>query len=119
MQTAVKTYLARPENIEKYTQGRFCPTGLATEAAAAARASNPKREFLPAIDPVDPALITGLLMHEEDLDLGHIVGAGLTLTATALLPRHSKPPLLETAPKVHGFTQKAQGDRLGRFDAQT
>ena len=58
-------------------------------------------------------------MHEEDLDLGHIVGAGLTLTATALLPRHSTPPLLETAPKVHGFTQKAQGDRLGRFDAQT
>ncbi|MGY9012616.1 MAG: FAD-binding domain-containing protein [Rhodobacterales bacterium] len=70
LQTAGKTYLARPDNIEKYTQGRFCPTGLATEAAAVAGASNPERGFLPAIDPIDPALITGLLMHDKDLDLG-------------------------------------------------
>ena len=70
LQTAGKTYLAQPDNIEKYTQGRFCPTGLATEAAAVAGASNPERGFLPAIDPIDPALITGLLMHDKDLDLG-------------------------------------------------
>ena len=118
LQTAGKTYLARPYNIEKYTQGRFCPTGLATEAAPAAGASNPERGFLPAIDPIDPNFITGLLMHDEDLDLGHIFSAGLTLTATALLPRQSTPPLLETAPKVHRFAQKTQSDALGRFGPQ-
>ena len=50
-------------------------------------------------------------MHDEDLDLGHIIGAGLTLTATALLPRQSTPLLLETAPE---YSPALRLKRLGR-----
>ncbi len=39
-------------------------------------------------------------MHDGDFYLGYIADAGLTLKATALLPRQSTPPLLETAPKA-------------------
>ena len=50
-------------------------------------------------------------MHDEDLDLGHIIGAGLTLTATALLPRQSTPLLLETAPE---YSPALRLKRLGK-----
>ena len=114
-----KPIFAQPNNIEKYTQGRFCPTGLATEAAPIAGAANPKRRTLPPVDPIGPALATRLLLHDEDLDLGNICGAGLNLKATAFLPRQSTQPLLETAPKVQHFTQKAQSNDVRRFNAHT
>ncbi|MEM1080052.1 MAG: FAD-binding domain-containing protein [Pseudomonadota bacterium] len=66
IQTRGKTYLARPDNIAKYTNGRYQPTGLATQAV-------PIRDEAPyvpgAIAPLKP-IPSGaralLLLHAED-----------------------------------------------------
>ena len=66
LQTRGKTYLATTENISRYTDGRFAPTGLATVARALSD------EPAPAVDvAIPPPMPTsgriGLLAHEEDL----------------------------------------------------
>ena len=53
LQTAGKTYLARPDNIEKYTNGRFSPTGLATHAVPLTGPKNPPSGTLPPTDLID------------------------------------------------------------------
>ncbi len=69
LQTRGKTYLATTENIARYTDGRFAPTGLATETRAL------DEEPFPAADPVPSDDVDGrvrehvpLLLHEEDLE---------------------------------------------------
>jgi deoxyribodipyrimidine photo-lyase len=67
LHTKGKTYLARPDNIETYTQGRFSPVGLARDAVAL------EEPALPAAAKINPAPETysggkfGLLLTEEDL----------------------------------------------------
>jgi deoxyribodipyrimidine photo-lyase len=67
LQTAGKTYLATRDNIARYTDGRFSPQGLATQAIALTEASLPPARPLaplPAEAPNSPAL---LLVTSEDL----------------------------------------------------
>ncbi len=67
LHTRGKTYLARPDNIARYTEGRFRPTGLAPTAPPL------EEPPLPATRPVPPAAesVDGepclLLLTEEDL----------------------------------------------------
>ena len=70
IQTLGKTYLARPENIAKYTKSRFYPEGkLATSAAPIDSLSSPR----PASLDFDTPLISGkpslLLITDDDLGL--------------------------------------------------
>jgi deoxyribodipyrimidine photo-lyase len=67
LQTVGKTYLATPDNIARYTNGRFAPTGLAQHAEPLSEAPvEPARPVaeLPRLDPRVPAL---LLVTPDDL----------------------------------------------------
>ncbi|MGY6629426.1 MAG: FAD-binding domain-containing protein [Wenzhouxiangella sp.] len=71
LQTVGKTYLATPGNIHKFTDGRFKPRGLASEAQAldvggdAPRAGALPRAASPGRSSLDGA---ALLVHGEDLN---------------------------------------------------
>ena len=115
LQTVGKTYLARPENIEKYTNGRFSPTGLATKATPLKGPENPPCGTLTHADPIDTALATGLLIHDEDTDLTHIIAKNLSLRATATLSSHTTIAPLKAADHVVVFSQGALRDTLDRL----
>jgi deoxyribodipyrimidine photo-lyase len=66
LQTAGKTYLATPENISRFTNGRFAPKGLAQEAVALSEEPVGAAKDLrspPAYDRSKPALL--LITHED------------------------------------------------------
>ncbi len=67
LQTAGKTYLATSENIERYTNGRFAPTGLATEAIALTEEPVGKATPLPAPATWDAKMPSLLLLTSEDM----------------------------------------------------
>jgi deoxyribodipyrimidine photo-lyase len=67
LQTVGKTYLATSENITRYTNGRFAPTGLAREARAQTEPPiEPARDLSEPLrhDPAKPAI---LLVTPEDM----------------------------------------------------
>jgi len=67
IQTPGKTYLARPGNIEKYTDGKYRPQGLATEAPAVREVSKPERRPIVPADRVPDGARALVLLHEDDL----------------------------------------------------
>ncbi|MBF9061264.1 DNA photolyase, partial [Rhodobacterales bacterium HKCCSP123] len=50
LQTRGKHYLARPDNIARYTEGRFAPAGLVSDAAPLEGPAPPQRRAAPAGD---------------------------------------------------------------------
>ncbi len=65
IQTQGKTYLATQENIERFTQGRFAPKGLAQEAIAIESAPPPRPQALPSrVRPIDA-------LHQPSVWLAH------------------------------------------------
>ncbi|WP_411890730.1 FAD-binding domain-containing protein [Yoonia sp. SDW83-1] len=114
LQTIGKTYFARPDNIAKYTEGRFKPTGLATHAAPLDGPPHPERGPLPASDTLDPKLRTGLLITEEDLSVGWLCDQVRPVaTATVQTTAHRSP--LSVAPIVTDFVGNAITDCMTRF----
>ena len=67
LQTAGKTYLATADNIARYTEGRFSPNGLASEAAPLTEPPLDKAGSLPTFTPHDPAQPALLLVTHDDL----------------------------------------------------
>jgi deoxyribodipyrimidine photo-lyase len=67
LQTAGKTYLATAENIARYTNGRFAPSGLARAAVALVEAPIEAARALPAVQPWDGQTPALLLVHHEDM----------------------------------------------------
>jgi deoxyribodipyrimidine photo-lyase len=67
LHTKGKTYLARVDNIETYTQGRFSPKGLAHEAVALEEPDLPKAQKIPAASEQFSGADVGLLLSEDDL----------------------------------------------------
>ena len=116
LQTRGKTYLARADNIERFTQGRFRPHGLADHAVALDDAPFPSPQALPAADhpPEGPA---ALFVTEEDCSPETLDYAGARITAiggaTATQARSPRP----VDPKVHAFAAAALDDALGRAGA--
>jgi len=119
LQTRGKTYLATASNISRFTDGRFSPAGLATTARAL------DEEALPARTPVDPDDVVGqvgdrvgLLLHEEDLEGGSLLGErpGLvgTLLATAVSADAGARSLAGVSPVVAAFTAGAVADAAAR-----
>ncbi len=117
IQTPGKTYLARPDNIERYTGGRFRPTGLATEAPPLRADPVPKPRPLPPAAPVLPAPGQVLLLTEEDLCPDWLLDAGLRPRATATLLATAARSPLEVAPAVHAFAAGAMADVTARLAA--
>ena len=105
IQTPGKTYLARSDNIEKYTGGRYRPKDLAAEA-------QPVRDETPAgrgplIPPVQPATNrpTLLLLHGDDF-AGH-----------ERIPSGAEVHAVVVAASGHRGHRWPFGERAGRFVA--
>ncbi|WP_072382758.1 FAD-binding domain-containing protein [Novosphingobium sp. NDB2Meth1] len=75
LQTAGKTYLARADNIARYTEGRFAPRGLAEEAAALTEPPVGPAGKLEALATPDMAAPSLLLVHHEDLNAESLFAA--------------------------------------------
>lgn len=67
LQTAGKSYLATRENIVRFTNGRFAPDGLATEAFELREEPVPPALPLPQVERFDPAQPALLLVTHEDM----------------------------------------------------
>jgi len=120
LQTKGKTYLARPDNIAKFTQGRFTPKGLADHAVPLEGPDLPALGPVPPSDPSPKSGKIGLLITTEDLSpdfTGHDFHS-----IAALAPVTQTDPLL-AAPKLRAFQANCISDveqRLGtQFESVT
>lgn len=117
LQTPGKTYLARPENIAKYTEGRFAPAPgeLAQEAPPLSGPPLPEMRPAPTVRSFDPDQPTSLVLHSEDLSPGWLIEAlSAPPRATAVL----MPEQGDTALRVHGFRQALTEDMLTRWQGR-
>ncbi len=117
LHTQGRPYVARAENIARYTAGRFHPAGALdedpeplAEDVAAPLAAVPAGDAMPAGE-------IALLLHDDDLcaetlDLGEArVGAVVGFSAASAMARHG------VAPAVAGFAEAALADGLARAGA--
>lgn len=114
LQTVGKTYLARSDNISKYTSGRFRPADLATFAAPLEGAPNPVRGPVPTSDRIDLDARTALLITEEDLSIGWLLDQ-INPVATAVVQTTGERSPLAVSPNVTGFVRGALDDCTARF----
>ncbi|WP_323770389.1 FAD-binding domain-containing protein [Antarctobacter sp.] len=120
LQTQGKHYLARPGNIAKYTEGRFCPAPgeLDTGAAPLAGPPHPERRPPPEGDTLDTAVRSLFVLHEDDLSPGWVLESGLTPVGTALLrPRDGLTPL-HPSPGVTAFRDALVQETADRWRAR-
>jgi deoxyribodipyrimidine photo-lyase len=101
MQTIGKTYLARPDNIEKYTNGAFNPKGLATFANPLPCPPHPALGPVPQSDIRDDTLRTVHLITDDDISADHDAVATATFCNAA-----GRGPLAISA-RVQTFTSQA------------
>ncbi len=116
LQTAGKTYLARPGNIRRYTDGRFDGSGmLAGEAEPVDGPANaPVRPLSLPPDPARPDGPWGLLAHEDDLSPALPWDGAADAVAAVMLATGGRSPL-EVAPRVHAFARGAAEDAARRM----
>ncbi len=114
LQTIGKTYLARADNIAKYTNGRFQPTGLASFAAPLEGAPHPARGPVPVSDPLETTGRVGFLLTEEDLSPGWLLSQ-VTPAATAMVQTTQNRSPLEVSPMVTDFVAEAMDDCSQRY----
>ncbi len=84
LQTAGKTYLTTADNIARYTNGRFAPTGLASNAAALTEPAVAAARPLPRLDPVMPGTASLLLVTPEDLHPQASLFTGIAIKAAVI-----------------------------------
>ena len=93
LHTKGKHYLARPDNIERFTNGRFRPVGLVTDALPLVE----DREF--ALVPLDSTRSVeidepfGLLITEEDMNGESLYFNGRPISVMGLLATDKRSPL--------------------------
>jgi deoxyribodipyrimidine photo-lyase len=104
LHTTGKTYLARADNIAKYTEARYAPRGLAVAAPAPPAPRLPPLRPLQSV-PSPPAGEAGLLLTSEDLHAESLPLAPATVVAVALLP------------PVEGYGPQPRPVRVGEFVA--
>ena len=113
LQTRGKTYLARPANIAKYTEGRFRPhQQLASDAPPLEGQPPPPPGKLPVPVTIDWDVPTGWLLTEEDLSPGFLNLPGDLPVASLTAPGLRSP--LAVAEQVHRFAEGAVSDCLTR-----
>jgi len=119
IQTPGKTYLARPANISKYTEGRFATNRhLARDATPLDGPPRPDLSPLPDLAAPDASARTGLILHEDDLSPGFVLDQGITPIATAVVSARSGLSPLTVAPHVTEFAARAAADTVARFGAR-
>lgn len=114
LQTAGKTYLAREDNIAKYTDGRFTPRGqLAQLAAPVEGFVNPALGEVPVSGVLDPRAPFVVVLTEDDLSAEVLEGA---LGVAVLRGDAARSPLAVSV-GVEAFTRAIIEDALSRADA--
>ena len=118
LHTPGKHYLARAENIARFTGGRFDPRGLLDEAAEPlTEAVRPGPALPPQFDP-PPSGEVVLLLHEEDCAVETLDLAGCTVRAVAAVAMPEARARCGVAPAVAGFAHGALVDAMGRAAAR-
>ena len=84
IQTRGKTYLARPDNIEKYTNGRYRPTGLAQVAEPIRDEAPYERQPLETLPEPPAGQAALLLVHGDDLGARFVPDRGLDLRGAVI-----------------------------------
>ena len=115
LHTKGRTYLARADNIARYTEGRVRATGLATAAPPLTEEVDHPLRPVPDPPPVPDGAVLWLITEEdcasEDLAAGANV-AGALATVSAADRSHG-----EVAPTVLAFTRGAVADAAARCGA--
>jgi deoxyribodipyrimidine photo-lyase len=115
-QTKGKTYLARADNIEKYTDGRFAPHGQLAQIAVPVDAPpDPPPHWTPPPQERDQTQRTGLILHGDDLSPGFMLPADWSPAATIFLDVTDGLSPLAAAPHVAEFNQGAMQDVGARW----
>jgi len=102
-----KTYLARAENIQRFTNGRFAPKGLAQVAPPLNDTTSTMAPKI--IDPPNPYLEgrkTGLLLHSDDLNIAHLTHRSDCIASAAYRPVDAG-TMLVSSPKLLEFNNAA------------
>ncbi len=116
-QTLGKTYLARSENIARYTKGRFVNTpGLAQYAKPCDPEPHPSLGPAPTSDAM-PGGRVAVLVTEEDVLPQDLVDTVADGTAVVALRSDRGRSVLEVSAAVQDFTQGALQDGLNRLGA--
>ncbi|MEM1149685.1 MAG: FAD-binding domain-containing protein [Pseudomonadota bacterium] len=116
LHTPGKTYLARPSNIRKYTDGRFDPQGLATEAPPIDGFVNPP-VGMPLGGDAWPTGDVALLLTEEDMNGETLRPVGATVKALAGVTFVDDRSPLGAGDVARHFLGGAMEDALARASA--
>jgi deoxyribodipyrimidine photo-lyase len=114
LQAKGKTYLARADNIETYTGGRFRPKGLASVAVPLDGPEAP-RVPLPAPQGLERNQPCALLLHDDDLSPAFLFDQELAPVATACIATTSSRSPLHVAPHLEAFVTGAMADVTNRW----
>jgi deoxyribodipyrimidine photo-lyase len=118
LHTKGKTYLARADNIETYTQGRFKPVGLANKATALEEHNLAPLRRLPTATSSFPNGKIGVLITEEDLHLESFDTQHSQIIAVAGANSVAQRSHFPVSAQVHSFTKAALSDTLTRIAAE-
>lgn len=118
-QTLGKTYLARADNIAKFTKNRFNPLGqLAQDAPPILGTPHPDRAPTPAGDRPKHLLKSALLLHDDDLNTPYWAEKIEPIAiGVCVRPEHRSP--LSVSQNVTKFTAALAQDCTKSFDATT
>ena len=114
IQTQGKTYLARRDNICKYTNNRFDPIGLSSSAVPLTGNPHPNLSILNLGNVPDSNLRTGLLIHDDDLDLSPVI-KGLKIEGTVAVNNLERISPWSCAESVHTFVNSLIEDVSTRY----
>ena len=117
LHTKGKTYLARSDNISKFTKGRYTNiTQLSNEALPAGSvAETPPLLPLPIHEPFKSVGPTGLLLTDEDLNPAKLIKETGPLVAVANFSSVERRSSLPISPNVLNFVCGAHEDASMRF----
>ena len=114
LQTQGKTYLARRDNISKFTGDRFDPIGLSSSAKALKGKPHPNISILNPGKLPNPNVRTGLLIHDDDLDLSPVIN-GLKVESSIALNNLDGISPWSCARSLHTFVNASIEDVSRRY----
>ena len=118
LQTPGKHYLARPDNIAKFTQRRFEPNELNLTAAPLSGPEHPIRQDLPAAEMTNGVGDYTLLLHDDDLDPGDILRSAGAPKSWAICPTHKNRSPLNVSAHLRDFVTGLAQDTSDRFQTR-
>ena len=115
LQTRGKTYLARTDNIARFTEGRFKPRNLSPTAPPLDGPAAPAPIPVPKSGRWDRGLPSGLLVTEEDLSPDFLFDAQAEFSGVAAITATEGRSPLGVSPLVSDFVDGAIDDTFDRL----